>query len=297
MVISLLSTLGDSAALQIVGAVNAYSAILAEKAGFKALYLSGGGVAAASFGLPDLGVTTMTELFEDARRITGVTKSPLLVDADTGFGSGLSIARTIKEAQRAGVSSVHIEDQVVEKRCGHRPGKVIVSTIEMIDRIKAAVDARYDANFSIMARTDAYGIEGLNGAISRALHYVEAGADMIFAEAMTSLDDYKRFTNELDVPVLANMTEFGQTPLFSKSELEQVGIKFILYPLSAFRAMSQAAFSVYQSILENGHQREVLPLMQTRDELYAMLKYHEFETKMDRVLKHQATSETEGKKL
>ncbi len=284
MVISLLSSLGDDAALQIAGAVNAYSAILAEKAGFRALYLSGSGVAASSFGLPDLGLTTMTELFEDARRITSVTNSPLLVDADTGFGSGLSIARTIKEAQRAGVSAVHIEDQVVEKRCGHRPGKAIVSTGEMINRIKAAVDARYETNFSIMARTDAYGIEGLDGAVSRALHYVEAGADMIFAEAMISLNEYKRFANEVKVPVLANMTEFGKTPLFSKSELEQVGVKLILYPLSAFRAMSQAAFSVYTSILENGHQREALPLMQTRDELYALLEYHKFEKKMDIVL-------------
>ena len=296
MVISLLSTLGDGAALQIAGAVNAYSAILAEKAGFGALYLSGSGVAAASFGLPDLGLTTMTELFEDARRITNVTNSPLLVDADTGFGSGLSIARTIKEAQRAGVSAVHIEDQVVEKRCGHRPGKAIVSTVEMINRIKAAVDARYEANFSIMARTDAYGIEGLDGAIARASQYVEAGADMIFAEAMISLDEYKRFADEVNVPILANMTEFGKTPLFSKSELEQVGVKLILYPLSAFRAMSQAAFSVYQSILENGHQREVLPLMQTREELYTLLEYHTFEKKMDMVLKQQGKSETEEKK-
>lgn len=267
--------------LQVVGTINAYSAIMAEKTGHKALYLSGAGVANASFGLPDLGMTTLNDVLEDARRITSATTLPLLVDIDTGWGGALNIARTIREMERAGVAAVHIEDQVAQKRCGHRPNKEIVSQQEMVDRIKAATDARLDPQFFIMARTDAFAQEGLESAIARAKACVEAGADGIFAEAVHDLSDYKAFTDALDVPVLANITEFGQTPLFNKKELGSVGVGMVLYPLSAFRAMSKAALQVYQSILSNGDQQDVVELMQPRTELYEFLDYHEFEKQLD----------------
>ncbi len=267
--------------LQMVGVVNAYCALLAERSGFRALYLSGAGVANASMGLPDLGVTTLGDVLEDARRITAATRLPLLVDADTGWGGPLMIARTVRSMIRAGVAGVHLEDQQQAKRCGHRPGKVLVDTEEMIDRIKSAVDARDDPSFVVMARTDAFGVEGLSAAVERACRYAEAGADMIFAEAMSELDQYRRFTSEVDVPVLANVTEFGLTPLLSVNELDSVGVALVLYPLSAFRAMSAAAQQVYETIRRDGSQQEVLPLMQTREQLYEVLGYQAWEQKLD----------------
>jgi methylisocitrate lyase len=267
--------------LQIVGAINAYAARLAEYAGFKAIYLSGAGVANGSFALPDLGVTTLNDVLEDARRITGATQLPLLVDADTGFGGAFSIARTVREMTRAGVAAIHLEDQVAAKRCGHRPGKALVSADEMIDRLKAAVDARSEDSFIVMARTDAHAVEGFDAAVHRANSYVAAGADMIFAEALTSLDEYRRFTSAVRVPVLANLTEFGRTPLFTLNEMRDAGVRLVLYPLSAFRAMSAAALRVYQAIKRDGTQRDVTDSMQTRDELYRMLDYHAFEQKLD----------------
>jgi methylisocitrate lyase len=268
--------------LQVVGAINAYSAIMAEKTGFKALYLSGSGVAAASHGLPDLGITSLNDVVEDARRITSVSKLPLLVDIDTGFGSAFNIQRTIQEMERAGVAGVHIEDQVTAKRCGHRPGKQIVSTEEMVDRIKTAVAARRDPNFVIMARTDALANEGLDAAIKRAEAYIQAGADMLFPEALTELSQYERFTKALpNVPVLANLTEFGKTQLFTTSELAKVGVSIALYPLSAFRAANAAALHVYQTILRDGTQQAAVPTMQTREELYKFLDYYKFETQLD----------------
>ena len=271
--------------LQIVGTINAYTAMMAERVGHQALYLSGAGVANASFGLPDLGMTSLNDVCEDIRRITGATDTPLLVDADTGWGGAFNIARTVKEMTRAGAAGFHIEDQVAQKRCGHRPNKEIVSQAEMVDRVKAAVDARIDEQFYIMARTDAFQQEGLEAAIERAKACVEAGADAIFAEAVHTLEDYKAFTSALDVPVLANITEFGATPLFSKDELAQVGIELVLYPLSAFRAMNKAALNVYESILATGHQKEVVDSMQTRAELYDFLNYHAFEDKLDSLFK------------
>lgn len=275
------------APLPIVGTVNAYSALLAEKAGHHAIYLSGAGVANASFGLPDLGVTSLNDVTEDARRITGAVDLPLLVDIDTGWGGAFNIARTIREMERAGVAAVHIEDQVQQKRCGHRPNKAIVSQPEMVDRIKAAVDARSDANFFIMARTDAFAQEGLNAAIDRASACLEAGADGIFAEAMHHLEDYQAFSSSLNAPLLANITEFGQTPLFNQQELASAGCSMVLYPLSAFRAMSQAALNVYQHILHDGDQKAVLNQMQTREQLYEVLHYHEYETKLDALFSSQ----------
>lgn len=274
--------------VQIAGAVNAYAALLAERAGFKALYLSGAGVANASFGLPDLGMTTLNDVLEDARRVTGATSLPLLVDADTGFGSAFNIARTTRELIRAGAAAMHIEDQVAAKRCGHRPNKAIVPAAEMCDRVKAAVDARADAAFVVMARTDARAREGLAAAIDRARAYVAAGADMVFAEALTSLDDYRAFTAALDVPVLANMTEFGVTPCFSLEELASVGVGMVLYPLSAFRAMSRAALDVYAAIRAHGTQRALLDTMQTREELYDVLGYHAYERKLDELFGRDA---------
>ena len=268
--------------LQLVGAINAYSALLAARAGFRALYLSGAGVANASFGLPDLGLTTASDVCEDARRICGATELPLLVDADTGWGGALNIARSCRALQAAGAAGLHLEDQVAAKRCGHRPGKALVATDEMCDRLKAAVDARSDAGFVIMARTDAHAIEGLQAAIARAQRYVEAGADAVFAEALTSLDEYRQFTAALQVPVLANLTEFGQTPLFSLGELRAAGVRLVLYPLSAFRAMSQAALAVYRAIREQGDQRAVIAAMQSRAELYEVLDYLEYERRLDR---------------
>jgi methylisocitrate lyase len=269
------------APLQIPGAINAYCALLAERAGFKALYLSGAGVANASFGLPDLGVTALGDVLEDARRITAATELPLLVDVDTGFGSAFNIARTVREMERAGVAAIHLEDQEQAKRCGHRPNKATVSTDEMCDRLKAAVDARRDAKFVIMARTDAFAREGREAALERTAAYVEAGADMIFAEALYTLEDYAAFTRAIRVPVLANLTEFGLTPYFTVAELARAGIKMVLYPLTAFRAMSRAAELVYAALREHGTQRAVLDILQTREELYAVLKYYDFERKLD----------------
>ncbi len=269
--------------LQVIGAVNAYSAMLAKRAGFKAIYLSGAGVANASFGLPDLGMTSLNDVCEDIRRVTGACDLPLLVDADTGWGGAFNIARTIREMTRAGAAGCHLEDQVQAKRCGHRPGKAIVSSAEMCDRIKAAVDARSDAAFVIMARTDAHANEGLQSAIDRSKAYVAAGADMIFAEALASLDEYRAFTAALGekVPVLANITEFGKTPLFTTQELGDAGVKLVLYPLSAFRAMSRAAEEVYRAIRTEGTQKSVTSRMQTRSELYDVLNYHAYEQKLD----------------
>jgi len=267
--------------LQIPGTINAYCALLAQQAGFEALYLSGAGVANASFGMPDLGITSMNDVLEDVRRITGATHLPLLVDADTGWGSAFNIARTSREMIKAGAAGMHIEDQEQAKRCGHRPNKSTVSTMEMCDRIKAAVDARTDEEFVIMARTDAFASEGQEASLHRAAAYIEAGADMIFAEALYTLDDYQAFTNAVSVPVLANLTEFGLTPQFSVEELAEVGISIALYPLSAFRAMSNAALMVYQAIRNEGTQTAVLDQMQTRNELYAVLDYHSYEDKLN----------------
>lgn len=267
--------------LQLVGTINAYTAMMAERVGHQALYLSGAGVANASFGLPDLGMTSLNDVCEDIRRITGATSVPLLVDADTGWGGAFNIARTVKEMTRAGAAGFHIEDQVMQKRCGHRPNKEIVSLEEMVDRVKASVDARTDENFFIMARTDALQQQGLQAAIERAQACVEAGADAIFAEAVYTLEQYKAFTDVIKVPVLANITEFGQTPLFNKQELADVGVKMVLYPLSAFRAMNKAALNVYQHILADGDQKAVIDSMQTRMELYDFLNYHSYEQKLD----------------
>ena len=276
--------------LQIVGVINAYSAMLAESAGFKAIYLSGGGVAAASYGLPDLGVTTMDDVLIDARRITNASSKPLLVDIDTGWGGAFNISRTVQEMEKAGVAAVHIEDQESQKRCGHRPGKVIVSCGEMCDRIKAAVDAKRDSNFVVMARTDALAVNGMPDVIERVTRYEEAGADAIFAEAMTELELYRPITESVSVPVLANMTEFGKTPLYSVSELASVNVAMALYPLSGFRAMSKAALTVFQCIKDQGTQSDVLNQMQTREELYDVLGYHSFEQKLDELFKEESIS-------
>ena len=267
--------------LQVVGTVNAYSALLAEQSGFKAIYLSGAGVANASFGLPDLGITSLNDVCEDVRRISSATDVPLLVDADTGWGAAFNIARTSADLIRSGAGGMHLEDQVMAKRCGHRPGKSLVSCEEMVDRIKAAVDGRTDDQFVIMARTDAHAVEGQQAAVDRALQYVEAGADMIFAEALATLDEYRQFTSKVKVPVLANITEFGKTPYFTTQELAEVGVRLVLYPLSAFRAMSKAALNVYGAIRRDGSQQAVLDTMQTRMELYEVLGYHEYERELD----------------
>lgn len=267
--------------LQIVGAVNAYTALLAQRAGFKALYLSGAGVANASYGLPDLAMTTLNDVCEDIRRITAASDLPLLVDADTGWGDAFMIARTVTEMSRAGAAGCHLEDQVAAKRCGHRPGKALVQAGEMCDRIKAAVDGRSDNDFVIMARTDAHAVEGQQAALDRAAAYVEAGAEMIFAEALTTLDEYQQFTDVIKVPVLANLTEFGKTPLFTTTELAAVGVSMTLYPLSAFRAMSKAALDVYRTLRRDGTQQASVENMQTRTELYDVLGYQEYEDKLD----------------
>ena len=268
------------APVQILGTINAYAAMLAEKAGAGAIYLSGAGVANASYGLPDLGMTSLTEVLEDARRITNASSLPLLVDIDTGWGHAFNIARAIQHMEKAAVAGIHIEDQINAKRCGHRPNKAIVSMQEMGDRIKAAVDARIDPNFVIMARTDAYAVEGMNAVIERAAYFVELGADMLFPEAMTTLEEYQQFCAQTTVPVLANITEFGKTPLFTKNELAAVGVQLILYPLSAFRAMSKAALTTYQTILQQGTQGDLLATMQTRAELYEVLGYEAYEKKI-----------------
>ena len=277
----------DNNPLMIVGAINAYSAILAEKQNHKAIYLSGGGVAAASHGIPDLGITTMEDVLVDAKRITSASKLPLLVDIDTGWGGAFNIARTIKEMTKAGVAAVHMEDQVSQKRCGHRPNKSLVSCEEMVDRIKAAVDAKEDDSFFIMARTDAFASEGMQAAIDRSSKYLEAGADGIFLEAVTDLEDYKKFNSQVDALLLANITEFGKTPLFTNKELASVGVDMSLFPLSAFRAMSLAAEKVYESLSKEGTQRNVLDIMQTREELYERLNYHEFEQKLDKLFSEE----------
>jgi methylisocitrate lyase len=274
--------------LQVAGTINAYSALLAERAGFKAIYLSGAGVANASFGLPDLGMTSLNDVCEDIRRISGATELPLLVDADTGWGSAFNISRTAAEMIRAGAGGMHIEDQVAAKRCGHRPGKELVDAAEMCDRIKSAVDGRTDAKFVIMARTDAHASEGQQAALDRAAKYVEAGADMIFAEALTTLDEYKQFTKVIKVPVLANITEFGKTPMLTTQELGDAGVSLVLYPLSAFRAMSKAAERVYSELRKQGTQKAVLDTMQTRVELYDVLGYMDYEKKLDELFKQDA---------
>ncbi len=273
--------------LQIAGTINAYSALLAERAGFRAIYLSGAGVANASFGLPDLAMTTLNDVCEDVRRIASVTDLPLLVDADTGWGGAFMIGRSIRELTWAGAAGCHLEDQVAAKRCGHRPGKALVEPAEMCDRIKAAVDGRIDGDFVIMARTDAHAVEGQQAALDRAAAYVEAGADMIFAEALTTLDEFTEFTGTIDAPVLANMTEFGKTPLFTTDELGKAGVRMALYPLSAFRAMSAAALAVYTALREEGTQKSVLENMQTRTELYEVLGYQAYEDKLDELFEEQ----------
>ncbi len=278
---SLYQALEEETPLQLVGAVNAYSALLAQQAGFRALYLSGAGVANASLGLPDLGITNLADVVEDVRRITGRVDLPLLVDADVGWGGAFNIARTVKELDRAGAAGMHIEDQVGQKRCGHRPGKALVNQEEMVDRIKAAVDARHRDDFVVMARTDALANEAMEGALTRTRAYVEAGADMIFTEAVEQLDQYKRFASELRVPILANITEFGKTPLFTLAELKTAGVSLALYPLSAFRAMSKAALQVYNQLRQEGTQAASLDTMQTREELYQILDYYSYEEKLD----------------
>jgi len=269
--------------LQVIGTINAYHARLAERTGYKAIYLSGGGVAAGSLGVPDLGITTLEDVLTDVRRITDACSLPLLVDADTGFGGAFNIARTVKSLIKSGAGAMHIEDQVQSKRCGHRPGKEIVSREEMVDRIKAAVDARTDADFVIMARTDALAVEGLDAAIERARACVEAGADMIFPEAMTELSMYRKFADAVKVPVLANITEFGATPLFTVEELRGANVSLVLYPLSAFRAMNKAALKVYETVRREGTQKNVVDIMQTRNDLYDYLDYHRFESKLDQL--------------
>ena len=267
--------------LQLVGAVNAFSALLAERSGFKAIYLSGAGVANASLGVPDLGITSRNDVCEDVRRITSATALPLLVDADTGWGAAFNIARTTTDLIKAGAAGMHLEDQVAAKRCGHRPGKQLVSSAEMVDRIKAAVDARTDPGFVIMARTDAHAVEGQQAALERAVAYIDAGADMIFAEALTSLEEYRQFCAAVSVPLLANITEFGKTPLFTRDELHAVGVRLVLYPLSAFRAAARASLEVYAAIRRDGTQKSVLDRMQTRAQLYDDLRYHDYERKLD----------------
>lgn len=277
--------LAEESPLQIIGTINANHALLAKRAGYRAIYLSGGGVAAGSIGVPDLGITTLEDVLTDVRRITNICDTPLLVDADTGFGtSAFNIARTVKDLIKAGAAAMHIEDQVGAKRCGHRPNKEVVSTSEMVDRIKAAVDARTDDNFSIMARTDAIAIEGVDAAIERVQAYIAAGADLIFPEAIRTLEDYKKFSAAVSKPILANITEFGLTPLFTRDELGANGVSMILYPLSAFRAMNKAAENVYETIRKEGTQAKVIDTMQTREELYERINYYEYEKALDKFL-------------
>jgi len=273
--------------LQIPGTINAYTALMAESVGYKAIYLSGGGVANASYGLPDLGMTSLNDVLEDVRRITAATSVPLLVDIDTGWGGAFNIARSIKDMIAAGAAAVHIEDQVAQKRCGHRPNKSIVSVTEMVDRIKAAVDAKTDPDFVVMARTDALAVDGMNAVVDRAGAFAEAGADAIFAEAMTEISMYAPIVKAAGIPVLANLTEFGETPLYTANELAAVDIAMALYPLSAFRAMNKAALNVYQAIRSEGTQASVVDTMQTRMELYDFLGYHEYEQKLDQLFAEQ----------
>lgn len=277
--------LSKNSPLKVVGTINAYTALLAEKSGHQAIYLSGGGVAASSLGVPDLGITSLQDVLIDVERITNATELPLLVDADTGWGGAFNIARTVKSLINSNAAGMHIEDQVAQKRCGHRPNKEIVTCNEMVDRLKAAVDAKTDQDFVVMARTDALANEGLDSAIERAVKYQEAGADALFPEALTKLDEYIAMSKELDIPILANITEFGQTPLFNCAQLKEAGVSMVLYPLSAFRAMSKAAEGVYDEILKEGSQEKVLDKMQTREELYEVLDYHSFENKLDELFK------------
>lgn len=277
--------LSKNSPLKLVGTINAYTALLAEKSGHQAIYLSGGGVAASSLGVPDLGITSLQDVLIDVERITNATELPLLVDADTGWGGAFNIARTVKSLINSNAAGMHIEDQVAQKRCGHRPNKEIVTCNEMVDRLKAAVDAKTDQDFVVMARTDALAGEGLDSAIERAVKYQEAGADALFPEALTKLDEYIAMSKELDIPILANITEFGQTPLFNCAQLKEAGVSMVLYPLSAFRAMSKAAEGVYDEILKEGSQEKVLDKMQTREELYEVLDYHSFENKLDELFK------------
>ena len=277
--------LTEESPLQVIGTINANHALLAKRAGFKAIYLSGGGVAAGSLGIPDLGITGLEDVLVDVRRITDVCDTPLLVDIDTGFGaSAFNIARSVRSINKAGAAAIHIEDQVGAKRCGHRPNKELVSKAEMVDRIKAAVDARIDDSFVIMARTDALAVEGIDAALDRANAYIEAGADALFPEAITDLPTYKKFTDVIKVPVLANITEFGLTPLFTTTELAGVGVGIVLYPLSAFRAMNKAAENVYETVRKDGSQKAVLDTMQTREELYQRINYYEYENALDKLL-------------
>ena len=275
------AALADESPLQVVGAITAYAGLLARRAGYRALYLSGGGVAANSLGVPDLAISTMEDVLTDARRIVEATRMPLLVDIDTGWGGAFNIARTIRSFERCGAAAVHIEDQVGQKRCGHRPGKEVVACAEMVDRVKAAVDARSDGGFVIMARTDATAVEGLDAAIERACAYVDAGADMIFPEAMRTLDDYRRFRQAVHVPILANLTEFGATPYFTLEELRGAGVDIALYCCGAYRAMNKAALDFYETLRRDGTQKALLPKMQTREELYEVLGYHGYEQKLD----------------
>lgn len=277
--------LAEESPLQIIGTINANHALLAKRAGYRAIYLSGGGVAAGSLGLPDLGITTLEDVLTDVRRITNICDTPLLVDADTGFGSSaFNIGRTVKDLIKAGAAAMHMEDQVGAKRCGHRPNKEVVSKSEMVDRIKAAVDARTDENFQIMARTDAIAVEGIDAALDRVHAYIEAGADLIFPEAIRTLEDYKKFSTVINKPILANITEFGLTPLFGRDELHDNGVQMILYPLSAFRAMNKAAENVYEVIRRDGTQKNVVDTMQTREELYECINYQEYERSLDKML-------------
>ena len=284
--------LSEETPLQVVGVINAYAALMAEHVGFRAIYLSGSGVATASYGLPDLGMTTLNDVLEDVRRITSATELPLLVDADTGWGNAFMIAKTIREMTKAGAAGVHIEDQVQAKRCGHRPNKEVVSTAEMMDRIKAAADAKTDPDFVLMARTDAAASEGLEATIERACRYAEAGADIIFAEALTELNAYRKFADAVGIPILANMTEFGKTPLYTTAELTSAGVRLILYPLSAFRAMNAAALNVYQTLRLEGTQQGVVDTMQTRAELYDLINYHEYEQKLDQLTNHHESEQS-----
>jgi len=281
--------------LQIVGTINAYSAMMAEKIGHQAIYLSGGGVANASYGLPDLGMTSLNDVVADVQRITAASSLPLLVDIDTGWGGAFNIAKTIRDMEKAGAAAVHIEDQVAQKRCGHRPNKELVSTEEMVDRIRAAVDARIDPDFFIMARTDAFAQEGIKAAIERAKAYVAAGADGIFAEAVKTEEHYRAFTEALDVPVLANITEFGQTELWNKEQLGEWGCAMVLYPLSAFRAMNKAAELVYRTLLADGDQKAVVDTMQTRMDLYDYLGYHDYEQKLDSLFLKEKSADGKNK--
>jgi methylisocitrate lyase len=273
--------------LQVMGAITAYAGLMARRVGYKALYLSGGGVAANSLGIPDLGISTMEDVLTDARRIVDATGMPLLVDIDTGWGGAFNIARTVRAFERAGVAAVHMEDQVGQKRCGHRPGKEVVPAAEMVDRVKAAVDARGDDAFVLMARTDAAAVEGIDAAIDRACAYVEAGADMVFPEAMRSLDDYRKFRQAVRVPILANLTEFGSTPFFTTDELRQAGVDIALYCCGAYRAMNKAALHFYETVRRDGTQKHIIDALQTRAELYDFLGYHEYEDKLDALFAQQ----------